>query len=63
MGHREISAELLAKGREGSYFSKYFATHGIVDTLGMLLLVRPAFASERTSNTYRRAPFRACPSG
>ena len=48
MGHREISAELLAKGREGSYFSKYFATHGIVDTLGMLLLVRSAFC-ERTS--------------
>ena len=48
MGHREISAELLAKGREGSYFSKYFATHGIVDTLGMLLLVRPAFC-ERIS--------------
>ena len=62
MGHREISAELLAKGREGSYFSKYFATHGIVDTLGMLLLVRLAFC-ERTSNAYCRAPFRACPSG
>jgi hypothetical protein len=43
MGHREISAELLAKEREGSYFAKYFATHGIVDTLGMLLLVRPAY--------------------